>query len=138
MSNKKIINPFVIKKKNNQYSLFRTSELILIFFNIFSYRIQFGISAQKMVLVGSLPQSKTLFGCHFNGSAIDIVNDIVWWTAIDGAADVLGCAKDLLAGAAQFAGHRAWPQCAGNRQDIIETDVATVFDCKLQEKAMVE
>lgn len=49
-------------------------------------------------------------------------------TSVDGAADALCGSKDLLDGAAQFAGHRARTHRSGNREHIVEGDVAVVLD----------
>ena len=47
---------------------------------------------------------------------------------IDGAADRLGGAQDLLDGALQLARHGALPHDAGNVDNLVEGNIAAVFD----------
>ena len=47
---------------------------------------------------------------------------------IDGAADRLSGAEDLLNGALQLARHGAFPHDAGDVNDLVEGNVAAVFD----------
>lgn len=81
-------------------------------------------SKQKMYA-----RTQRLFWWNFDSSAVDVVDDIVWWSAIDGATNVLCGTQDFFGGSAEFTSHRTWSQGAGNADDIIQSDVATVFDC---------
>ena len=47
---------------------------------------------------------------------------------IDGAADRLGCAKDLLDAPGKLAGHGSGPHDTGGLNDVIHSDVAGVLD----------
>lgn len=50
--------------------------------------------------------------------------------AVNGAADRLARAEDLLDGAGHRAGHAAVAQCLGRVVHVIVRDVAVVVDCK--------
>lgn len=67
---------------------------------------------------------------YFDNVAIDVIDDIVWWTSVDCAANTLGCAENLLDGALQFTSHAAVSHCLGDREDVIEGDVAAVLNCR--------
>lgn len=69
-----------------------------------------------------------LFRWNFQGTVLDLFDQIVWWTSVNGATDALGGSKDLLNGSAQFAGHRTGTHRSGNGEDIVEGDVAVVLD----------
>merc|ERR1712105_135268 len=75
-----------------------------------------------------MQQSLTsLFG-DFDLALVDLVDDVVGSVTIDGAADRLGGAQDLLDGALQLARHGALPHDAGNVNDLVEGNIAAVFD----------
>lgn len=84
----------------------------------------------------SLDRSKTghnndnLCGGHLDGSGVDVVDDVVWGTSIDGATDALRGSQDLLDGSGQLTGHAAGTHRLGNGHDIIVGNVAAVLDCK--------
>ena len=69
-----------------------------------------------------------LRGGHLDGSRVDVVDDVVWGTSIDGATDALSGSQDLLHGAGQLAGHAAGAHRPGNGQDIVVGNVAAVLD----------
>lgn len=71
-----------------------------------------------------------LFLWDFQWSVLHLLDQIVRWTSVDGAADALCGSKDLLDGAAQFAGHRAGTHRPGNGEHIVEGDVTVVLDWK--------
>lgn len=65
---------------------------------------------------------------NLDNATVDIVDDVVWWASVNGASYTLGGAEDLLAGAFQLAGHASLSHCPGNGHDVVEGDIAAVFD----------
>ncbi|KAI3477912.1 hypothetical protein L1887_60219 [Cichorium endivia] len=64
-------------------------------------------------------------------AGVDALDDGVGVLAIDGAADGLGGAEDLLDGAGERLGERLEAHLAGDLYDLLEGDVATVLDVLL-------
>lgn len=62
-------------------------------------------------------------------TAVDLLNDVVRVLALDGAADRLSRAKDLLNSALHLASHRARTHDFGDLDDILEGDITVVLDC---------
>lgn len=61
----------------------------------------------------------------------------MWWTSIHSAANVLCGSQDFFGGSAQFTGHRTWSQCTGNADNVIQWDVAIVFNCARNNKDLI-
>lgn len=61
-------------------------------------------------------------------ATVNLLNDIVGVLALNGAADRLGRAEDLLHGALHLAGHGAGTHDLGNLDDILEGDITAVLD----------
>merc|ERR1712038_860108 len=59
---------------------------------------------------------------------IDLVDDVVRVLAVDGAADRLGRAQDLLHYPGELPGHRPGPHHPGSVDDIVQRDVTAVLD----------
>merc|ERR1712001_240019 len=61
-------------------------------------------------------------------AVIDLVDDVVRVLAVDGAADRLGRAQDLLHHPGELPGHRPGPHHPGSIDDVVQRDVAAVLD----------
>merc|ERR1712038_2133338 len=59
---------------------------------------------------------------------IDLVDDVVRVLAVDGAADRLSRAQDLLHHPGELPGHRPGPHHPGSVDDVVQRDVAAVLD----------
>lgn len=70
--------------------------------------------------------------CLFRGaldrSAVDVVDDVVRGTAIDGASNAVGSSEHFLARSGQLAGHRARSHHPSDANHFVEGDVAVVLD----------
>ena len=64
-------------------------------------------------------------------ASVDALDDSVGVLAVDGAADGLGGTKDLLDGTGKALGERLEAHLAGNLDNLVERDVATVLDVLL-------
>ena len=69
-----------------------------------------------------------LGGGALNRPVIDTIDDVMRILSVDGAADRLGCAENLLDAAGELAGHRPGPHGAGGLVDVVHGDVSAVLD----------
>jgi len=65
---------------------------------------------------------------NFDLAFVDLVDDVMRRLAVDGAADGLRGAEDLLDGTFQLPRHGTLPHDAGDVDDLVEGDVAAVLD----------
>merc|ERR1712038_1412962 len=89
----------------------------------FCFRILFYFSVQATGT--KLP---TLLARTVDLAIIDLVDDVVRVLAVDGAADRLGRAQDLLHYPGELPGHRPGPHHPGSVDDVVQRDVAAVLD----------
>lgn len=76
-------------------------------------------------------EKQSLLVVDLDLAGVDALNDGVGVLAVDGAADGLGGAEDLLDGAGERLGERLEAHLAGDLDDLLEGDVATVLDVLL-------
>jgi len=74
------------------------------------------------------PPSRLLLLGNFDLSLVDLIDDVVRSLAVDGAADGLRRAEDLLDGALELPRHGTLPHDAGDVDDLVEGNVAAVLD----------
>merc|ERR1719188_1717667 len=74
------------------------------------------------------PTSCCLFGWALVVTAVDVVDDVVGCTAIDGASDGLSGAQDLLHDSGQLLGLGPGLHHPGGVDDVVHGDVAVVLD----------
>merc|ERR1719411_973310 len=77
-------------------------------------------------MMGGIAQC--LFGWALVVTAVDVVDDVVGGTAIDGASDGLSGAQDLLHDARQLLGLGPGLHDPGGVDDVVHGDVAVVLD----------
>lgn len=68
---------------------------------------------------------------HLDLSLVDAVNDVVRRLAVNGAADTLSGTKDLLDSGGKVLAERLESHGAGNVDDVVKRDVASVADVLL-------
>lgn len=68
---------------------------------------------------------------HFNCPSVNVINNIVWWPAINRATNSLCRAKDILTNSGHISCHGTRTHRISNRQYIVKTDVSTVLDTLL-------
>lgn len=76
-------------------------------------------------------EAKDLLVVDLDLTSVDTLNDGVRVLAVDGAADRLGSAEDLLDGTGKALGERLEAHLAGDLDNLVEGDVATVLDVLL-------
>lgn len=76
-------------------------------------------------------KQKGLLVVNLDLAGVDALDDGVRVLAVDSAADRLGSAEDLLDGTREALGKRLEAHLAGNLDNLVERDVATVLDVLL-------
>ena len=71
---------------------------------------------------------RDLLKWDFELALADLLDQVVWVGAVDGAANWLGSSEDLTDGSAQVTGTGSWAHDTGNLDDIVQGDVTVVLD----------
>lgn len=72
-----------------------------------------------------------LFFWDFEFSGVDLVDQIVGWSGLNGAADGLARSQDFSDRSAQLSGHGTRPHRASDRDHLVEGQVSAVLDVLL-------
>jgi hypothetical protein len=65
---------------------------------------------------------------HLSLSISDLVDEVVWVLAVNGATDTVASAQELSADAGEVLGHRSLSHGSGGSQNIVPGDVTVVLD----------